>query len=182
MPRVLIIGGGGREHALAHKFIEDENITIVHIICGNYGMYLTHSKIIPHTNIGILEFRNILNFCQLHNFSYEDLIIIGSEVPLAEGIVNYLETGSNYTLSIFGPHMYNTQLESSKVFAKSAMNYFDIPTASYEVFHSKELTRALDYITKYYPHNTSNNNLPNLPNSPNSPKFVIKLSGLHEGK
>ena len=151
---VVIIGSGGREHALALKIKESPELTKLYIIPGNPGTKALGENI----NINPSEQNKIIEFCKQKEI---DLVIIGPEQPLVEGLANRLRENS---IIVFGPNKEAAQIESSKSFAKKVMKEAGVPTAKYIPFNSNMLEPAKDYIrNKKYP-------------------CVIKADGLAAGK
>jgi phosphoribosylamine--glycine ligase len=125
---ILIIGNGGREHALAFKCAQSKNCTKVFVAPGNAG---THRE--PNTenvNIDVMDFEKLANFVIKEKIS---LSIVGPEAPLVHGIVDYFNERG---LKILGPDRFAAQLEGSKSFAKNFMIENNIPTAKSESFTS----------------------------------------------
>ncbi|MDB5822385.1 MAG: purD [Herminiimonas sp.] len=122
--KILVVGSGGREHALAWKLAQSERIQMVYVAPGNAGTALDiRLKNVPITDPGWLA--------QFAQNEHINLTVVGPETPLAAGIVNiFREQG----LKIFGPTREAAQLESSKEFAKSFMQRHRIPTARYQSF------------------------------------------------
>ena len=123
--KVLVVGNGGREHAIAHKLLESSN---VELFCapGNGGTAtLTRCQNLP---IGVDDFASIGQFSQANNI---DLVVVGPEVPLALGITDYLQ---NLGIKVFGPARAGAQIEASKAWAKALMAESGIPTAKAAVF------------------------------------------------
>ena len=131
--KVGIIGSGGREHAICKTLKNSKKIKKIFCFPGNAG-----TSIIAE-NIDI----NLDNFEKIKNFIFEkkiDLIIVGPEKPLVEGIVDYLK---NYNVKIFGPNKLASQLEGSKIFTKKLCEKFNIPTAKFGIFKDKNETKKL---------------------------------------
>lgn len=129
--KVLVIGQGGREHALVWKIAQSKNIEEIFVAPGNDGMDNLA------TRIGICETDNkrLLNFAKEKQI---DLTIVGPEVPLLNGIVNEFEQAG---LKIFGPRKEAAIIEGSKNFAKELMKKYRIPTANYQTFTDVELAK-----------------------------------------
>ncbi len=126
--KVLIVGNGGREHALAWKVAQDPEVEQVYVAPGNAGTAL-EPKV---SNIPI----NALDLSQLKDFAIEKsiaLTIVGPEAPLVAGIVDHFEQAG---LAIFGPNQAAAQLEGSKAFSKDFLARHNIPTAEYQSFTS----------------------------------------------
>ena len=132
--KVLLVGSGGREHAIAWKIKQSPKLDKLYIAPGNAG---TQSLGI-NLNISDTDIDALLNFAKERDI---DLTIVGPEAPLASGIVDVF---SEAKLPIFGPRAAAARLESSKSFAKKVMEKWDIPTASYTSFD--EPLEALAYI------------------------------------
>ena len=134
--KVLVIGSGGREHALAWKSAQDENVTEVFVCPGNAGTELEDKL----TNIKIEHdnFESIEAFCSEENIN---LVIIGPEQPLVAGLADYLQSKK---INVFGPSQAAAQLEGSKTFSKDFFIKYGIPTAAYESFDN--FTDALSYL------------------------------------
>lgn len=132
---VLVIGGGGREHALAYKLNESQLVTQVYAIPGNDAM--AHVAEV-HSEIAETSHDDILKFALEHNVEW---VIIGPEQPLTEGLANLLRDSN---IKVFGPNKEAAQIEGSKSFAKRLMAKYDIPTAEYQEINQK--SEALEYI------------------------------------
>jgi phosphoribosylamine---glycine ligase len=150
--KILVVGSGGREHALAWKLAQSERIQTVFVAPGNGGTALD-SRL---QNIAITDPAALADFAVQEHVA---LTVVGPEVPLAAGIVNIFRARG---LKIFGPTREAAQLESSKDFAKAFMHRHHIPTAEYETF--ADLAAAHAYIDK------------------KGAPIVIKADGLAAGK
>lgn len=149
---VLIIGSGGREHALAWKVAQSPRLTKLYIAPGNPGT----SSCGENVSVDVSDHAKVVNFCKEKQI---DLVIVGPEIPLADGLVDSL---SDANMRCFGPKQAAAQIEASKVFSKNFMVRHHIPTARYATF--THLDEALGYLDKVdYP-------------------IVIKASGLAAGK
>lgn len=133
---ILVIGSGGREHAIAQQFIDSPSVENVFVAPGNDGM----SGGIQIVSIDALAFEELATFAKENKI---DLTFVGPEQPLAVGIVDYFEAEG---LRIFGPTKAAAQIEGSKAFAKEIMDKYNIPTAAYETF--TEVDKAKEYIEK----------------------------------
>ena len=122
--KVLVIGSGGREHAIAWKLLQSAKIQTVYVAPGNGG---TGSDNRLH-NLPLTDFNDLAEFAEREKIA---LTVVGPEGPLAGGIVDFFRARG---LRIFGPTQAAAQLESSKAFAKAFMKRHQIPTASYEAF------------------------------------------------
>ena len=125
--KVGIIGSGGREHSICEILKRSNKISDIYCFPGNAGT----SEIAKNININIEKFENFKNFILYNKI---DLIIVGPEKPLVEGIVNYLE---RFNIKVFGPSKEASQLEGSKIFTKKLCEDYNIPTAKFGVFVSK---------------------------------------------
>ncbi len=150
--KILVIGSGGREHALVWKIRQSELVEVVYAAPGNAGMH-TIAECVP---INVMDIENLLKFAKERNI---DLTVVGPEAPLVAGIVDRFQAEG---LLIFGPCKQAAQLEGSKVFSKNIMNAAGVPTAKHEVF--TDVAQAKEYIIK------------------SEPPFVIKVDGLAAGK
>lgn len=130
--KVLIVGSGGREHALCKKVKESKLVTSVYCAPGNAGI-AEDAVIVP---IVETDFSNLIHFAKQEKI---DLTIVGPEVPLAAGIVDEFEAAD---LKVFGPRKNAAIIEGSKSFAKELMKKYNIPTADYETFQSYEEAKA----------------------------------------
>lgn len=133
---ILVIGSGGREHAIAQQFIDSPSVENVFVAPGNDGM----SGGIQIVSIDALAFEELATFAKENKI---DLTFVGPEQPLAAGIVDYFAAEG---LRIFGPTKAAAQIEGSKAFAKEIMDKYNIPTAAYETF--TEVDKAKEYIEK----------------------------------
>ncbi len=125
--KVGIIGSGGREHALCQSIKNSNKTNKIYCFPGNAGT----SNIAENIKINPEDFENIKNFIIENKI---DLVIVGPEKPLVEGIVDYLE---KYKIKVFGPNKLASQLEGSKIFTKKICEKFNIPTAKFGIFKNK---------------------------------------------
>jgi len=135
--RVLVLGGGGREHALCYVLSKSSKLTKLYCIPGNGG--ISEIAEIPE-GIGINDFEKIKEFCLREKI---DLVIPGPEEPLVKGIKDFL---SEEGILVFGPDKYGALLEGSKAFAKKIMEKAQVPTSQYKVFDKYE--EALKFVKK----------------------------------
>ena len=136
--KALVIGGGGREHALAWKLAQSENIDEVIVAPGNAGTALEPT--LRNVSINVEDIDGLLAFAQAENI---DLTVVGPEAPLVLGVVDkFIAAG----VACFGPSAQAAQLEGSKAFCKDFLAKHQIPTAEYDVF--SEVAPAEDYIDK----------------------------------
>ena len=119
--KVLVIGSGGREHAIAYKLVQSEKVTELHAIPGNPGI----EKIGTNHNISVTDLNGILNFVRTHEI---DLTVVGPEVPLCMGISDLLEENG---FKVFGPKKQGALFEASKAYTKKFLEKYNIPTAKY---------------------------------------------------
>ncbi|OCS86967.1 phosphoribosylamine--glycine ligase [Caryophanon tenue] len=131
---ILVIGSGGREHAIAKQFNEAPSVTNVFVAPGNDGMK-QDAQVVA---IDALDFEALATFAKDNDVA---LTFVGPEQPLAAGIVDYF---NEQGLTIFGPTKAAAQIEGSKSYAKEIMNKYDIPTAAHETF--TEADKAVAYI------------------------------------
>ena len=150
--KLLVVGSGGREHALAWKLAQSPQVETVFVAPGNAGTAL-ESKL---QNLAKTCHQDLIDFCRTEGIAFT---VIGPEAPLAAGIVDDFRTAG---LPVFGPTRAAAQLESSKDFAKAFMQKHGIPTAQYQTFENAE--QAHDYV-----------------NQKGAP-IVIKADGLAAGK
>ena len=120
--QVLVIGSGGREHALAWKSAQDQSVSKVFVCPGNAGTALENK--LSNISININDFNAIENFCIEENI---DLVIIGPEQPLVNGLADYLQSKQ---IKTFGPSQAAAQLEGSKTISKNFIKKYGIPTAA----------------------------------------------------
>lgn len=152
---VLLLGSGGREHAMAWNINKSSSLGHLFIAPGNPGT----AEIGTNVELSLSDFEGILNFIEENDI---ELTVVGPEKPLVEGITDFLEEKGH---KVFGPSKKAAQLEGSKKFAKEFMKKNRIPTADYETFTQNEYDKAFDYIK----------------NRDNYP-VVLKADGLAGGK
>lgn len=134
--KVLVIGSGGREHALVWKLAQSPKVKKIYAAPGNGGI----EELAETVDIKINDLERVVDFVQTNNI---DLTIIGPEAPLVDGIVDVF---SKKSLRIFGPTKEASQLEGSKVFAKMICSKYGIPTSPFKIFDNPQ--EAKDYIDK----------------------------------
>ena len=127
---IAVIGSGGREHAICKKIFESLKISKIYCIPGNAGT----SEIAENIEIDINNFEKIKNFLIESKI---DLVIVGPEKPLVNGIVDFLEKEK---IKVFGPKKISSQLEGSKIFTKKICKKYNIPTANFSIFENIEDT------------------------------------------
>jgi phosphoribosylamine--glycine ligase len=134
--KILVVGGGGREHALVWKIAQSPKVAKIYCAPGNAGI----SKQATIVSIKANDLNGLLQFALSERI---DLTVVGPEEPLTKGIVDLFESKG---LAIFGSTQKAAELEGSKAFAKEMMKKYHIPTASYEIFEDPK--EAKDYIRK----------------------------------
>ena len=151
---ILIIGSGGREHAIALKLFEENNNHKLFIAPGNGGTVSIGENIA----INLKSNTEIIEFCKQKSIS---LVVIGPEQPLVDGLADFLRQNN---IATFGPNKSAARIEGDKKFSKNLMKDYSIPTAEFKTFSNKEYNDAIDYLEKC--------------------KFpiVLKASGLAAGK
>lgn len=137
--KVLIVGGGGREHAIAWKVAQSKRVDKIYCAPGNAGI----AEYAECVSIGAMEFDKLVAFAKENAI---DLTIIGMDDPLVGGIVDVFEAEG---LRVFGPRKNAAILEGSKAFSKDLMKKYNIPTAGYETFTSAEEAMKFLETTKY---------------------------------
>ena len=136
--KVLIIGSGGREHALAWKCAQDDIVKHVFVCPGNAGTYLEDK--VSNVELNLNEFNSIEKFCLEEKV---ELVIIGPEQPLVDGLTDFLQSKN---IKTFGPSKNAAQLEGSKTFSKDFFVKYNIPTAKYKSFDNFE--SSLEYLNE----------------------------------
>ena len=136
--KVLVVGNGGREHALAWKLLQSQRIRQVICIPGNGGTATTERC--QNVPLRVDDFEGIARFTVVQNIS---LVVVGPELPLALGITDYLQE-HNPNLLVFGPTLEGAQIEASKDWAKSLMESAGIPTPRFATFTNAGA--AIDYV------------------------------------
>ena len=137
--KVGIIGSGGREHAICENIKNSSKIKKIFCFPGNAGT----KSIAENVDIDLKNFKNIKSFILKNEI---DLVIIGPEKPLVDGLVDYLE---KFNIKVFGPNKLASRLEGSKIFTKQICKKFDIPTARFGIFQNPEEAKLFLQKTKY---------------------------------
>jgi len=150
--KVLVIGGGGREHALVWKISQSPRVTKIYCAPGSAGI----GELAESIAIGADQIQRLADFAEKEKI---DLTVVGPELPLTLGISDLFESRG---LRIFGPNKTAAQLEGSKVFAKEILHANKIPTASFEIF--TDAAPAKQYLSRH------------------RPPYVVKADGLAAGK
>jgi phosphoribosylamine---glycine ligase len=154
--KILLLGSGGREHALAWKMSQSTLCEQLYIAPGNAGT----AQYGQNVNMGVADFDQIREFCISHAI---DLVLPGSEEPLVKGIYDYFQKHLKH-IPVMGPSEYGAQLEGSKAFAKQFMLRHNIPTAAYREFSETNYDDGVAYLRQH-----------SLP-------IVLKADGLAAGK
>lgn len=155
---ILVIGSGGREHALAWKLRQSPRVERVFVAPGNAGTSVDAENV----EIPTSDFPKLINFARENNV---ELTVVGPESPLCDGIVDAFEQAK---LRIFGPSKAAAQLEGSKVLCKNLLRGADVPSADFHIFRDAE--HAVRFIVDRYP------------NEEDSVPLVVKADGLAAGK
>ena len=154
---ILLLGAGGREHALAFKIQQSTRCTQLFIAPGNGGTAQCGTNI----NMNVNDFAAIDKFCKNNTI---DMLVVGPEEPLVKGIYNYFQQPERWKGIVIGPSKEAAQLEGSKAFSKHFMQRHNIPTAAYEEFDKSNYEAGIEYIKQH-----------SLP-------IVLKADGLAAGK
>jgi len=151
---VAVIGSGGREHAIAYKLKESKQLDDLYIIPGNPGTELLGNNV----DLDSSNHKVVIEFCKKQEI---DLVIIGPEIPLVDGLADSLRDNG---INVFGPNKNAAMIEGDKSFSKDLMKKYNIPTADYKVFTKNDFNATINYLDEInYP-------------------TVIKASGLAAGK
>ena len=153
--KFLVIGNGGREHAIIWKLAQSPKVDKIYCTLGNAGI----SKQAEIINIKVDDFESLANFATENKIDYT---FVGPEVPLALGVVDYFKSKG---LKIFGPSKKGALLEASKSFAKDFMQKYKVPTAAYHTF--TDFNKAQEFLNNSWPEDE---------------KIVVKADGLAAGK
>lgn len=152
---VLLLGSGGREHALALAISTSSLLKNLFVAPGNPGTAIVGNNV----DISVSDFEEVWEFIQKNDV---DITVVGPEQPLVDGLANFLEAKNH---PVFGPRLQAAMLEGSKEFAKEFMQRHDIPTASYQTFDQENFDKAAAYIRNQ-----------------NKYPIVLKADGLAGGK
>ncbi|MCQ4873532.1 phosphoribosylamine--glycine ligase [Butyricimonas paravirosa] len=156
--KVLLLGSGGREHALAWKINQSERLTKLYVAPGNAGT----AGIAENVNIKVTDFEALAAFVENNGI---EMLVVGPEDPLVEGIRDYFEADARFArLMIVGPGKAGAILEGSKDFAKEFMSRHDIPTAAYLTVTKDNLEEGIAFLKTL------------------KPPYVLKADGLAAGK
>ena len=137
--KIAILGSGGREHAITFLVSKSKKIKKIYCIPGNAGT----NELAENIDIELNNFKKIYSFIIEKKI---DLVIVGPEDPLVNGIVDYLE---KFKIQVFGPNKMASQLEGSKIFTKKICKKYNIPTAKFEIFENKEESKRFLKNAKY---------------------------------
>lgn len=158
MKRILLLGSGGREHALAWKIAQSSQVDKLYIAPGNAGT----ANVGENVPIGVSEFDKLKDFAVSHDVN---MLVVGPEVPLVEGIYdNFKSDPRTKDIPVIGPSKSGARLEGSKDFAKAFMQRHHIPTAKYETFDGTTVDEGLRFLDTL------------------QPPYVLKADGLAAGK
>ena len=137
--KVGIIGSGGREHAICYSLKKSTKIEKIYCFPGNAGT----NKIAENVDINIENFEHLKKFILDKKI---DLVVVGPEKPLVDGIVDYFQ---KFDIKVFGPNKVASQLEGSKIFTKELCEKYNIPTAKFGIFETKEESKKFLLNSKY---------------------------------
>ena len=156
--RILILGSGGREHAIAHSLSKSPRREALFVAPGNAGT----AEVAQNIELSVSDFSAVEDACVKQAIS---LVVVGPEVPLVEGIVDYFKkTPSLSSVLIVGPDQLAAQLEGSKDFAKAFMSKYGVRTAAYATFTRETLSEGMQFLEGL------------------TPPYVLKADGLAAGK
>tara|TARA_B110000444_G_scaffold258109_1_gene298128 strand:+ start:4542 stop:5837 length:1296 start_codon:yes stop_codon:yes gene_type:complete len=156
--KVLLLGSGGREHAMAWKIIQSSLLSKLYVAPGNAGT----EELSTNVSLDPMDFPSVGRFIRKNEIT---MLVVGPEAPLCAGIVDYFQESDKFDdLIIIGPSKAGALIEGSKGFAKEFMARHNIPTAAYQTFNSKQLKAAKAYLDT------------------RTPPYVLKADGLAAGK
>lgn len=155
---ILLLGGGGREHALAWKIAESDQCERLFVAPGNAGT----DQLAENIQLDLKDFNAIGRFCMTHEIS---MVVVGPEDPLVAGIKDHFKSSPELaTIALIGPDAAAARLEGSKEFCKEFMKKYEIPTAAYQSFTISELEAGQRFLESL------------------KPPYVLKADGLAAGK
>jgi len=155
---ILLLGSGGREHALAYKLIQSKICSRLFVAPGNAGT----KQIAENVAIEVNDFDKIKDFCLKESI---EMVVVGPEDPLVNGIYDYFKADNQLnSIQVVGPSKHGAQLEGSKEFAKEFLVKNNIPTAAYGSFTKENIAEGFAFLEKL------------------SPPYVLKADGLAQGK
>lgn len=156
--RILLLGSGGREHAIAWKLVQSSKLNKLYVAPGNAGT----SEIAENVDISVNDFEKIEAFVLSNQV---DMIVVGPEDPLVNGVYDYFKSNKKLShISVIGPSKAGALLEGSKDYAKSFMNKYDIPTPKYYTVTKANLDLGLEFLSSF------------------EGPYVLKADGLAAGK
>jgi phosphoribosylamine--glycine ligase len=156
--KVLLLGSGGREHALAVKLVQSSLLDKLFIAPGNAGT----KSLGENVDLKITNFKQVKDFCLANDIK---MIVVGPEEPLVKGIFDYFQKSAETEhILVVGPSAEGAKLEGSKAYAKAFMLENEIPTARYKSFESGETDKAIKFLDAF------------------NPPYVLKADGLAAGK
>ena len=140
---ILVLGSGGREHAFSWKITQSANCKNLYIAPGNAGT----ASLGTNVNLDVNDFDGIGQFVQQNQI---DLVVVGPEEPLVNGIKDYFEADATLSkIGVVGPPKAGAMLEGSKDYSKKFMDKYDIPTAQSKTFTKKTLEEGLNYLSSH---------------------------------
>jgi len=155
---VLLIGSGGREHAMAWKLAQSSFLTQLFVAPGNAGT----AQVATNLKLDVSNHDAVSRSIRKHGIN---MVVVGPEAPLVEGLVDHLlDCGKHPELVVVGPRKEGAQLEGSKAFAKAFMRRHNIPTAGYGSFDGTQVDEAIAFLDTM------------------KPPYVLKADGLAAGK
>src|SRR5690606_20700762 len=155
---ILLLGSGGREHALAHKIVQSKHCSRLFIVPGNVGT----QKLAQNVNMNPNDFDAVKDFCLKNDVK---MVVVGPEDPLVNGIYDFFKNDELlHHILVIGPSKLGATLEGSKEFAKKFLVKNNIPTAQYESFTKENIEEGLLFLEKL------------------NPPYVLKADGLAAGK
>lgn len=156
--KILLLGSGGREHALAWKISQSPKVEKLYIAPGNAGT----RSVGENVNLKVNDFEGIKDFCLNEGIT---MVVVGPEDPLVNGIYDFFKTDAQLcNIPVIGPSKQGAVLEGSKDFAKSFMRRHNIPTAAYKTFTGETLDEGKAFLKTL------------------QPPYVLKADGLCAGK
>lgn len=156
--KILLLGSGGREHALAHKIVQSEKCSHLFVAPGNAGT----QEIATNLTFGVNDFEKIKDFCLTEKI---EMVVVGPEDPLVNGIYDFFKNDEKLkNIQVVGPSKIGAKLEGSKEFAKEFLVKNNIPTAGYGSFTKENIEDGFAFLEKL------------------NPPYVLKADGLAQGK
>lgn len=156
--KILLLGSGGRENALAYKIVQSKKCSELFVATGNAGT----QQIATNIPIGVNDFDKIKDFCLNENI---EMVVVGPEDPLVNGIYDFFKNDEKLkNIQVVGPSKIGAKLEGSKEFAKEFLVKNNIPTAKYDSFTKENIEEGFAFLEKL------------------NPPYVLKADGLAQGK